>query len=91
MLPFSEVMLGKWDFDTKFRKIFLSLRLKIMCLWVRYNKNYGKKLIFSPSSKSLKRGVVGSGSGSISQRCGSGSASICHGYPTLRLTLSWNS
>jgi hypothetical protein len=34
------------------------------------------------SSKSLKKGV-GSGVGSVTQNCGSGSAPKCHGSPTL--------
>ncbi len=43
--------------------------MKIMCLWASYEKNYEKKNIFFASIKSLKKGV---GSGSISQRYGSG-------------------
>jgi hypothetical protein len=41
-----------------------------------------KKKFFLASLKSMKR-EVGSGSGSISQRYGSGSARKCHGSPTL--------
>jgi hypothetical protein len=55
-----------------------------MCLWVRVIKKYEEKLFFFASLKSLKRGVasgVGSGSGSISQRCGF--RSKCHGSPKL--------
>ncbi len=55
------------------------LRLKVMCLWVSYKKKIWKKnIIFFASLKSLKRGVE---SGSISQRCGSGSAPKCSGSP----------
>ncbi len=54
-----------------------------MCLWVSYMKKiWEKKLFFCI----LKKGVgsrVGSRSGSISPRCGSGSEPKCHGSPTL--------
>jgi len=51
-----------------------------MCLQISY------KEIFFTSLKSQKKGVgsgTGAGSGSICQRCGSGSAPQCHGSPTL--------
>jgi hypothetical protein len=48
-------------------------------------KNMGKKIFFFASLMLLKKGV---GSGSVSQRCGSGSAPKCHGPPTLVLTIS---
>jgi hypothetical protein len=57
----------------------LKERLKIMCLHVSYKEKYAKRYIFAPL-KSLKKGV---GSGSVSQRCGSGSAPKCHGSPSL--------
>ncbi len=45
-----------------------------MCLWVSYKKKIRKKIFFA-SLKSLKKRVgSGVGSGSISQRCGSGFA-----------------
>jgi hypothetical protein len=50
------------------------LRLKIMCLLVRYKKKYEKRRKNFASSKPLKKGVgygVGYRSGSISQRYGS--------------------
>jgi hypothetical protein len=50
-----------------------------------------EKNIFFASLKSMKKGVrsgVGSGSGSISQRYGSGSAPKCHGSPTLIFSLA---
>jgi hypothetical protein len=55
-----------------------------------YEKNV--KNFFFLLSKSLKKGVgsgVESGSGSISQRYGSGSSPTCHGSPTLPLRLIW--
>jgi hypothetical protein len=61
----------KLGFQHKILAIDKFLRLKIMCLWVSYIKKWGKKVFLV--LKSLKKGV-GSGSGSISQRCGSGSA-----------------
>jgi hypothetical protein len=48
---------------------------------VRKKYENNKNKIFS-SLKSLKKGVgSGVGSGFVSQRCGSGSASKCHGSP----------
>jgi hypothetical protein len=47
----------------------------MMCLWASYKKQYEEKKFVFVSLKSLKKGVrtgVGSGSGSISQRYGSG-------------------
>jgi hypothetical protein len=55
-----------------------------MFLWVSIRKNIGK--FFFAHLKSLKKGVgsgVRSGSRSISQMCGSGSAPSCHRSPTL--------
>jgi hypothetical protein len=43
MFPFSEIMLAKWNFNTKFEQKIYFLRLKIMCLWVSCNKKYGEK------------------------------------------------
>jgi hypothetical protein len=51
-----------------------------MCLQVSYKKKNEGKITFLASLKSLKKGVR---SGSVSQRYGSGSASKCHGSPTL--------
>jgi hypothetical protein len=50
----------------------------MMCLWVSYKKKYE---IFFTSLKSLRKEVksgVGSGSGSISQRCGFGDTDPQH-------------
>jgi hypothetical protein len=56
-----------------------------MCLRVSYKKKIQRKnIFFSPSLKSLKKGV---GSGSIRQRYGYGSASKCHRSLTLLTTL----
>ncbi len=48
-----------------------------MCLRISFKKKYG---IFFASLMSRKKGV---GSGSVRRRYGSGSASKCHGSPTL--------
>jgi hypothetical protein len=62
--------------------------MKIMCLWGNDKKKiYRKKIIYFASRKPLKKGAGSEvGSGSISQRYGSGgsgSAPKCHGSPTL--------
>jgi hypothetical protein len=52
-----------------------------MCLRVSNKKKNEEKKNFA-SLKSLKKGLR---SGSVTQRCGSGSAPKCYGYPTLVL------
>ncbi len=44
----------------------------MMCLWANYKKKIWKKYFIFASLKSMKKGVGGSESGSISQRYGSG-------------------
>jgi hypothetical protein len=46
ILPFSEILLEKQDFNTKLSQKIKFLRLKIMCLWLSYKKKYGKKFFF---------------------------------------------
>ncbi len=85
ILPFSHkggYNACKIKFNTKFYQKIKFLRLKIMCLRVSYQKKIRKKLKKFASLKSLKKGV-GSWSGSVSQRYGSGSAPKFNGTPTL--------
>jgi hypothetical protein len=44
--PFSEIILAKQDFNTKYKQKIKFLRLKIMCLWLSYKKKILEKIFF---------------------------------------------